>query len=162
MYQWVVFVHILSALAFFMAHGASAAMAFQIRRERQLDRIKAILDLSSAALPVMYFSVLALVVAGVIAGIMGNWFSQGWIWVALVLLVVVFGWMYAYVFRYYTPIRKAVGLPYHDRSGDKPAGAPASDAEIAAAIQATNPPLLMGVSFALVAVILWLMVFKPF
>lgn len=162
MYQWVVFVHILSALAFFMAHGASAAMAFQLRRERQLDRIKAILDLSSAALPVMYFSVLALVVAGVIAGIMGNWFSQGWIWVALVLLVVVFGWMYAYVFRYYTPIRKAVGLPYHDRSGDKPAGAPASDAEIAAVIQATNPPLLMGVSFALVAVILWLMVFKPF
>ncbi|MFN8450924.1 MAG: hypothetical protein U0521_20680 [Anaerolineae bacterium] len=162
MYQWVVFVHILSALAFFMAHGASAAMAFQLRRERQLDRIKAILDLSSAALPVMYFSVLALVIAGVIAGIMGNWFSRGWIWASLVLLVVVFGWMYSYVFRYYTPIRKAVGLPYRDRSGEKPAGEPASDAEIAALIQATNPPLLMGVSVALAAGILWLMVFKPF
>lgn len=162
MYQWFVFLHILSALAFFMAHGASAMMAFRLRREGDPDRIRAILDLSSAALPAMYFSVLVLIAAGVVAGIMGNWFSRGWIWTSLALMVVQFGWMYFYVFRYYTPVRKLLGLPYRDRDGEHAADAPGSEAEIAAAIQATNPPLLMGVSFGLVAVILWLMVFKPF
>ena len=111
MYRWLVFAHILSAFAFFMAHGASAVMAFRLKREKNLERIKAILDLSNAALPVMYFSVMFLVLAGIGAGIMGNWFSMGWIWVALVLLVGVWFGMHAYAFKYYTPIRKAVGLP---------------------------------------------------
>ena len=162
MYRWLVFVHILSAFAFFMAHGASAVMAFRLKREKNLERIKAILDLSNAALPVMYFSVMILVLAGIGAGIMGNWFSMGWIWVALVLLVGVWFGMHAYAFKYYTPIRKAVGLPYHHPEGDKPAGEPASQAEIEAAINASNPALLGGISFALIAVILWLMMFKPF
>jgi hypothetical protein len=162
MYRWLVFLHILSAFAFFMAHGASAVMAFRLKREKNLERIKAILDLSNAALPIMYFSVMVLVLAGIGAGIMGNWFSMGWIWVALVLLVGVWFGMHAYAFKYYTPIRKAVGLPYHHPEGDKPAGEPASQAEIEAAIAASNPVLLGGISFALIAVILWLMMFKPF
>lgn len=162
MYRWVVFLHILAAFAFFMAHGASAVMAFRLRHEQKLERIQAILDLSNAALPVMYYSVLVLIIAGVIAGIMGNWFSQGWIWASLVLIVVLFGWMYYYVFRYYTPVRKVVGLPYRDRSGEHTPDAPGSETEIAAVIGATNPTLLLGVSFGLVAVILWLMMFKPF
>jgi hypothetical protein len=162
MYHWVVFIHVLSALTFFMAHGASAAMAFQLRREKELARIRAILDLSNAALPVIYISVMVLLLAGIAAGIMGNWFSQGWIWAALVLMVVMFGWMYYYVYRYYTPIRKAAGLPYRDRGGEHSAEAPLSELEIEAVIQAANPGLLSGVAFALVAVILWLMMFKPF
>jgi hypothetical protein len=162
MYRWIVFFHVLSALVFFMAHGASAAMAFRLRRERALDRIRAILDLSDAALPVMYYAVMVLVLAGITAGIMGNWFSQGWIWTALVLLVIVWFGMHYYAFRYYTPIRKAVGLSYRDGKAHQPPQPPGSDAEIAALIQASNPMLLAGISFALIAVILWLMMFKPF
>lgn len=162
MYQWVVFVHILSALVFFMAHGASAAMAFRLKQEKDLERIKAVLDLSSAALPVMYSALMLLVLAGIIAGVMAHWFSFGWIWAALVLLVVLWGVMQFYATRFYTPIRKAVGLPWRDGSKEHEAGEPASSAEIAAAIQASNPMLLAGASFALIAVILWLMVFKPF
>lgn len=75
MYRWVVFVHILSAFAFFMAHGASAVMAFRLKRETNIERIKAILDLSNAALPVMYFSLMFLVLAGIIAGVMANLFT---------------------------------------------------------------------------------------
>jgi amino acid transporter len=162
LYQWVVFLHILSALAFFMAHGASAVMVFQLRRERELDRIRAILDLSRAAIPVAYIAVLILLLAGIAAGIMGNWFSQGWIWASLGLMVVQFGWMYYYAYRYYPPIRKAVGLPYSDGRSEHAAEPPASAAEIDAAIRATNPPLFLGVAFGIVALILWLMVFKPF
>ncbi|MFN8374440.1 MAG: hypothetical protein U0694_16380 [Anaerolineae bacterium] len=162
MYRWVVFLHVLSAIAFFMAHGASAVMSFQLKREKSLERIRAILDLSNAALPMAYFAIMGLLLAGIAAGIMGNWFSRGWIWAALVLLVALWFGMHAYAFKYYTPIRKAVGLPYHDPKGDQPGGTPASDEEIQAAIQASNPLLLGGVSLTLIALILWLMMFKPF
>jgi hypothetical protein len=162
MYQWIVFLHILGALVFFTAHGASAAMAFQLRREQGLERIRAILDLSNAALPIAYTSVMVLVLAGIVAGIMGRWFSQGWIWVALLLMVIMWFGMHYYAFRFYTPIRKAVGLPYRDGTAHQPPQSPAPDAEIAALIQASRPGLLAGGSFALVALILWLMIFKPF
>lgn len=162
MYRWIVFLHILAAFAFFMAHGASAVMAFRLRRETEVARIRAILDLSNAALPIAYFALMVVVLAGIAAGVMAGWFRMGWIWTALVLLVLLWFGMHGYAFRFYTPIRKAVGLPYHHPSGDQPGGEPASDAEIQAAIRAANPIPLLAVSFGLVAVILWLMMFKPF
>jgi hypothetical protein len=44
---WLVFLHILSAITFFLAHGASVAMAFKIRSESDFRRIGALLDLSA-------------------------------------------------------------------------------------------------------------------
>jgi hypothetical protein len=162
MYRWLVFLHILGAFAFFMAHGASAMMAVRLRKERDLQRIQAILDLSQAALPFMYVSLLVLLGAGIAAGVQGHWFAQGWIWAALVILVVLAGWMMYYAGRYYTPVRKAVGLPYREGRDDMPAEPPLGEAEIQSAVAATNPMLLMSVSFGLIGVILYLMVFKPF
>ncbi|QPC83815.1 hypothetical protein G4Y79_05395 [Phototrophicus methaneseepsis] len=162
MYRWIVFLHIVSAFAFFMAHGASAVMAFRLQQEKDPERIRTILDLSSAAVPVAYFALMILVLAGIIAGVMGNWFSQGWIWVSLGLLIVLWFGMVMYAGRYYSPVRKAAGLPYHDREGEHPAGPSASSEEIIKLAQASNPRLLLGLSFGLVAVIIWLMMFKPF
>jgi hypothetical protein len=162
MYQWVVYLHILGALVFFMAHGASAVMAFRLRHERDRARICAILDLSSAARPAMYVSLLVLLLAGITAGIMGGWFLRGWIWASIVLMAVLFVGTMIYAIRFYVPIRKAVGLPYRDGGEDVPVGTAASDDEIAALIQRTNPMLLTGFSMPIIAVILWLMVFKPF
>ncbi len=160
MYPWIVFVHVLSMLIFFMAHGASMVMAWRVRRERDLARIQAILDLSTAAIPVAYGSLLLLIIAGVAAGVMGGWFAMGWIWAAIALLVVLFILMYAYSARFFKPMREAVGLPYHEplNSNLKPK----SQAEIEAAVQAGNPALLFVGSLAIVAVILWLMMMKPF
>jgi len=44
--RWLIFVHVLASLTFFLAHGTSAAMAFQLRKETNIDRIRAMLDLS--------------------------------------------------------------------------------------------------------------------
>jgi len=162
MYPWIVFLHVLAALLFFLAHGASMAMSMQLRREHDLTRIRAIFELSTTMLPMTYGSFLLLLIAGIIAGIMGNWFSRGWIWTALILLVVLMVSAYMYSVRFYRPIRKAIGLPHRLRQGEHPPETPASESEIAALIQATNPGLLIGVSFLLIAVILWLMMFKPF
>jgi hypothetical protein len=162
MYQFLVFLHVVSAFAFFMAHGASAVMAFQLRRESQLERIKAILDLSNAALPVAYIALMFLLLAGIGAGIIGNWFSHGWIWAAIVLLLLMWFGMVVYSARFFTPIRKAVGLPYRDREGEHAAETPASQAEIAALIQGSNPFIIGGMYFTFILLMLWLMMYKPF
>src|SRR6185369_7699426 len=130
MYRWLVFLHILSAFAFFMAHGVSALMAFRLKRETNPERLRAILDFSNFALPVMYWSLMLLVLAGIGAGIMGHWFSMGWIWAAIVLLVVLWIGMWFYASRFYAPVRKALGMPYRGTRGDQPAVAQASDADI--------------------------------
>src|SRR5690606_15064965 len=125
--------------AFFMAHGASAVMAFRLQKERELNRIHAIMDLSEAAIPVMYFSLMILLLAGIIAGIMGKWFGQGWIWTALGLMVLLFFGMIVYANRFFTPIRKAVGLPYREGRDEHQAETPLSPAEIDTLIKAANP-----------------------
>jgi hypothetical protein len=159
MYQWVVFLHILGALIFFMAHGASTFMAFRLRREQNLERIRALLDLSGAALPVMWIGLLLLLLAGIGAGFMGNWWSKGWIGAALILMLVLIGWMGYYGNKHYTPLRVAMGMDYRGQPGRNP---PATQEEMVKLISATSPMMLMGGGLGITAVILYLMVFKPF
>jgi len=58
--QWLVFIHILSALTFFLAHGTSVAMAFKIRKETDIERITAMLDLSASTIMAVFYSFLAM------------------------------------------------------------------------------------------------------
>lgn len=53
---WLVFLHTFSALLFFLAHGTSVAMTFQIRKEKDFARIGAMLDLSATTMGVTFFS----------------------------------------------------------------------------------------------------------
>lgn len=50
---WLIFLHILTALTFFLAHGTSVAMAFQIRKETDFARMRAMLDLSASTIGVI-------------------------------------------------------------------------------------------------------------
>ena len=59
-----------------LAHGASVNMLFRLRRERDSQQIRALLDLSTSSLSFLYFSLLLLLAAGIVAGFMGNWWSQ--------------------------------------------------------------------------------------
>ncbi len=162
MYRWIVFIHVLAALTFFLTHGGSAAVAFQLKKERSLPRIQALLDLSGSTLGVMFISLLVLLVAGVAAGFIGSWWRFGWIWLSIGLLVALAGWMGWYSGRHYNPLRRAAGLPYREGNKDQPAVEPASDEEIAAIAGNASPVLLAAVSVGVTGVILWLMMFKPF
>ena len=109
-----------AAFLFVMGHGASMWVSDQIRRERDPARIRALLELSSRSLGLVYVSLLTLLVAGIVAGIMGSRFGRGWIWAAIVVLVAIIVLMYALASRYYGRVREAVGL----RSLPDPEGRP--------------------------------------
>lgn len=165
LYPWIVFIHAASVLLFFIAHGTSMAVAFRLKRERDPERVRMLLDLSSWSLgvaPSLAFVVGA--VAGIAAGIMGGWFGQAWIWVSLVLLVVVSGAMTPMVAARLNAIRTAAGTQaINPFSRKPPSPAPDPDPrELDRLLDAWSPApsAIMGLGGFLV--ILWLMFFKPF
>jgi hypothetical protein len=68
---------VLSAISFFLAHGTSAAMAFQIRKETDFARIRAMLDLSWSTMILMGISFLIMGLTGLILPFMIHIWEQG-------------------------------------------------------------------------------------
>lgn len=162
MYQWLAFLHVLGVFGFLLAHGASASVAFALRQERDHERVRGLLTLSATSYPIMYLSLLVLLVTGIITGIMGDWWGRGWMWTSLVLLIAIIVAMSVLGSNKLSALRKALGLPYFERGKTQPAVAPASAAEIDALLAQANPMLLTVIGFGGIAVVAWLMMFKPF
>jgi len=161
-YPWVVFVHVAAAFLFVMGHGASMWASDQIRKERDPERIKVLLEMSSRSLGMVYGGLLVLLIAGIIAGIMGNYFGQLWIWAAIVTLVVIIVLMYALASSYYAKVREAVGLRSMRTPKDAPNPTPVSGEELAALIDTRRADVIGLVGVIGLLVLLWLMFFKPF
>ncbi len=89
LYKIVVFLHVISVFGYLLAHGVSAGVAFALKKERDVKKIRVLLDLSAASYPVMFNTLYAFFIFGVIAGFQGHWWKFGWIWVSIVLLVVI-------------------------------------------------------------------------
>jgi len=159
LYPWVVFLHVVGAFGFVMGHGASAVAAFSLRSERDPQRVAALLDQSSRSLSVTYGALLLLIVAGVTAGFVGSWWGAGWIWLAIGILVVVLGAMYAIATPYYRKVRQAVQPP---GSADGMVAEPMPATELAALLVAPQPLMLGLIGGGGLAAIVWLMLFKPF
>ena len=160
--QWLIFLHVLAAISFFLGHGASAAMAFQIRKESNLDRMRAMLDLSVTLFKFYMLSFLVLGLTGLIMPFILSLWGEAWIWLSIVLMLVVTLWMGFFNEKGYKKLRRLVGLPYMVGNKNFPAEAPASDDEIRAHIDTISTRSLVFVGYILPAVALWLMVFKPF
>ncbi|HET8587865.1 MAG TPA: DUF2269 family protein [Candidatus Limnocylindria bacterium] len=161
LYPWVVFLHVLGAFGFVMAHGASAFVSISMRRQASPERVAAMLNVSMLSIGMMYTSLLLLIVAGVIAGFMGSWWGQGWIWAAIGLLVLMLIFMYSMATNYYVQVRDAAGVP--SGRGPKDAGPPvASPERLSELLDSTRPFTLAGVGGIGLLLIIWLMVVKPF
>jgi len=161
-YQWIVFLHVAGGFGFVLAHGASATVAFALRRERNLERIRALLALSTSSYNVMYLSLLVLLVSGIVSGFMQKWWGQGWIWVALGLLIAIIVAMSVFSARYYGQVRKAAGLEYVEGLKGRPPVEPASPEEMDRLLAASPAVTLTVIGGGGLALILWLMMFKPF
>ena len=161
-YGVLIYLHVVSAFAFVLVHGVSAFVAFQVKRERDPERLRVLLALSASTYGAMYLSLGGIVLTGVAAGFQGAHWGSGWIWVSLVVLAATVGVMSMVAGRDYSPLRKALGMPYFERNRPQPAQAPTSPEAIAAAALATRPVPLAAVGIVALVILLWLMMFKPF
>jgi hypothetical protein len=162
LYKPVLFLHVFFGFIYMLAHGASAMAAYRLRAEENLERIRALLDLSGSSFTLMYVSLLAMTLGGVALGFLGRWWSAGWIWTAIILLVAILIVMSIMASRHFHRVRKAVGLPYLEGSKQRPPVAPASLEELKPLLRSGRPHLMTLIGVGGWAVILWLMVFKPF
>jgi uncharacterized membrane protein len=150
-----VFLHILGVFGFLLGHGASVSVAFRLRRERDPGRINALLELSGTSLTLFFFGLLVLVVAGVVAGFLGKWWSDGWIWTALAILVATSAAMSILARPYYKRVRLVAEAL---ASGSEAV----TEDQFVSILRSPLPLVIAGLGFAALLVILWLMMFKPF
>jgi hypothetical protein len=154
-YTWWKFLHVAGVIAFVMFHGASMMVAVRVRKERDRAKLAAILQLSGSSLMGMYVSLLWLTVFGVIAGIQGAWWNDGWFWISIILLVVAVGEMSAVARPYYERVKEAIEV--------RPSGVPRrSDEELDEILRSPVGLWNMAFGLAVLATIAWMMIFKPF
>ena len=156
MYSWLVFIHLLGVFGFLMSHGVAAFVAFRVRTEKDLIALRTLLALSGRSSAVMFVSLLTLLAGGISAAIVGH-ISRNWPFAALVVLIVVSGLMSAFTGRQLRKIRVAAGFT----GGIKVTGEAKPD-ELAASQAAFSPLVSAVTGGAGLAIILWLMVLKPF
>jgi hypothetical protein len=120
------------------------------------------MDLSAAGWPVMMLSLLVLLVAGIVSGFLVGAWGRLWIWVALVLLIGITGWMFGLGARTYHPLRKMLGMEYMVQGKPQSVEKQHPQKEILDFVAATNPRMMTIVGLGGYALIIWLMIFKPF
>jgi hypothetical protein len=157
---WLVFAHILGAFTFVLAHGVSMFVAVRIRNERDHARVAALLDLSKSAVTIAAFAVIFLLISGVAAGFVGNYWGERWIWASLAILILLWAYMSFRGTMHQDAVRRAVGSIgiYDHKDTEPPPADPAAAAALLASSRAIELATVGGVGLV---VILYLMAFKP-
>ena len=164
-HPWLVYAHVLGAFAFAAGHGVSATMAFRLRHERDPIRIGAILDMSVYSVSptsLMSIGFVVLLLSGVAAGFEGAYWGRGWIWVSIVLLILITGLMTPFGALHYNKVRAAVGQKAPRDKSDAPPPTPLPADQLEPLLLSPRPWQLAAVGGIGFALIVYLMVFKPF
>ena len=160
--RWLVFLHVLSAITFFLAHGAAAAMVFKVRSETDYARIRAMLDLSVSTFQVYMLSFVIMGLTGLTMPFLIHIWNKVWIWLSIILILFVTVWMGLVNEKQIKQLRRLVGLPYMQGFNEFPAEPASSPEEVAALLKKINPTQWALVGYGIPMVVLWLMIFKPF
>jgi hypothetical protein len=153
-YQWWVFVHLVGVFGFLLAHGVSVMVLFRLRVERDPRRVNDFLQLSATSIRGFYISLGLLLLGGTVAGFLGHWWSYGWIWGAIVILVVTSLAMYAMARPYYARVRLVARALSE--------GSTAVTAEqFDGVLKSGRPVTVAAIGIVGLVAILYLMVLKP-
>ena len=161
LYPWIVFAHVGAGFSFAIAHGSSVVVVLRLRQKPDVEHVRALLDLSTSSLGLMYWSLSLLFVLGVAAGFVGQWWGHGWIWAAIGLLVLLSVAMYYRGSTYFIDLRRLAGLTYRADRAMQPAMAP-DPAGLAAKLASSRPIELAATGYLGLLAIIGLMVLKPF
>jgi hypothetical protein len=149
--NWYLFwklVHLVGVVVFVAGHGVSASVTVRLRKERDPGRLEPLLDLSRSTIVWSNIGLLVLVTGGVANWLRIDYSPQGWLWAAVGLLVVLTVLGFGLAAPYFRRVRAAIA------ASDRPS--------LEAVLDSPVPRTVFWVETAGVALILWLMVFKPF
>jgi hypothetical protein len=162
LYPLVVTGHVFFVIVALGAHGASALAMVAVQREADRARLAAILDLSVRAFSVASLALLAAVLLGIAATIMGGHGGRLWVWVSVGVLVALMVLMGPLAGTPMSRVRRALGMRFERNGpGFDPDLMPLPDGELAAAQAALRPGLVATVGLAGTFLLVWLMEVKP-
>jgi plastocyanin len=153
-YQWWVFVHLVGVFGFLLAHGVSVMVLFRLRVERDPRRVNDYLQLSATSTRSFYASLGVLVVGGTVAGFLGHWWSYGWIWGAIIVLVITSLAMLGMARPYYRRVRLVA------RSLSEGSAAVSAE-QFDGVLKSSRTMTIAAIGSVGLLVILYLMLFKP-
>ena len=159
MYNWLVLLHILFAFLFMLGHGAHVAAMLKFRGEPDPERSKTFFSNVPDIKYVRYFTV-AMGVFGFAAAFVTPWWKAGWPWISLVVFLIIWWVMYRYGGGYYGIISNAATHLIEAKKTNTNLSAAQKEYD-----DARNSPQAMivaTVGIVGLAIILWLMRFKPF
>lgn len=160
MYRWLVFLHVFSAFVFMLAHGASAAVMYRLRTEREPAALRTLFALRDAAVMPFNLSSAVMVFSGVALAFLGSWWRAGWIWASLGAFVVITLVMSLFGRAYFEKARLLLDGPDSSQHSEHEQSRVPDDLE--AALASGRPHLLLAVGVGGFAFIVYLMMFKPF
>ena len=141
-------VHFAGIVVFVAGHGVSASVTVRLPKERDPQRLEPLLALSRSTIVWSNVGLVVLVIGGVANWVRIDYPRQGWLWAAVGLLAVLAALCFGLAAPYFRRIRTAIA---------------AEDAKaLDAALRAKVPWTIFWVETVGVAIILWLMVYKPF
>jgi plastocyanin len=153
-YRFWFFVHLAGVLGFLAAHGVSMGVTFAIRRERDPHKVLGMLTLSASSVPSMYVSLGVLLLGGVVAGFLGHWWGDVWIWASIGVLLGVTGFMSAVASPYFRRMRVIASA--------KAEGSEAvTDEQFDQELKSSTSLTIAILGIAAVGLILYFMIFKP-
>jgi hypothetical protein len=163
MYNLLLFIHVGSALAYFLYHGAVASVAFALKRDTKTEQLEVLSDMLDIAYRVAPLSLVTLLVSGVLLAFVGRWWSDGWIWTSIAAFIVIGIAMFMvgklYVIRQFEHVDSQTQAlePGEDYRFLRLVLGPFMNRHYA------KIPMVLTITGLLVmSGILWLMMFKPF
>lgn len=159
MYNWLVLLHIFFAFLFMLAHGVHAAAMLKFRSEPDPERSLTFFNIVPQITLVRVLTVL-MGIPAFAAAFLAGWLKTGWIWTSVAVFLIIAFAMYRYGAGYFNLIEGAATRLIEARKTG--ADLDAAQKEYDAARNAPHAMMVSIVGIAGLAVILWLMRFKPF
>lgn len=159
MYNWLVFLHIFFSFLFILGHGAHVAAMLKFRGEADPEQSKTFFNIVPDIKYVRYFTV-AMGLFGFVAAFIAGWLNKGWIWVSVIIFIIIWFVMYKYGGGYYGIISNATTHLIEAKKTNT--NLTAAQKEFDEARNAPHTTIVYVVGIVGLAIILWLMKFKPF
>ena len=159
MYNWLVLLHIFFAFLFMLTHGAHAAAMLKFGGEPDPERCLTFFNNVPDIKYVRYLTV-AMGLFGFAAAFMTEWWRQWWIWLSVLVFLIISWVMYRYGAGYYGMIFNAAQRLIEARKTNVDLSA--AQKEFDEARNAPNALIVSVVGIVGLAILLWLMRFKPF